>query len=216
MLIVDDASEDGSAEVAKHTANRDSRVRLTRVEYRIGGAEARNHAISEARGRYLAFLDADDFWMPYKLSRQLQFMKDVGAGFAYTGYEKCDEEGKRNDRIFIPPTLIHYKPLLRTCVIGCSTVILDRTVVGRRYMPLLPSGHDFALWLDILRDGYEAHGLPEPLTVYRERGGSLSANKLAKSRMTWHIYRQREGLGRMASTRLMASYAWNGFRKRLI
>ncbi len=216
LRLVDDASTDDSAAVARAHAAEDDRVHVTRLSRSGGGAAARNRAIREATGRYVAFLDADDWWRPAKLSTQLAFMEREGAAFAYTAYEKCAADGTLEGRIFTPPATVSHERLLRTCVIGCSTVMLDQAVLGRRYMPLLPSAHDFALWLDILREGYEAHGLPEPLTVYRERGGSLSANKLAKSRMTWHIYRERERLGRLDSMRLMASYAWNGLRKRLL
>ncbi len=182
----------------------------------VGSAMARNHAIRRARGRYIAFLDADDCWRPDKLAVQLAEMRAKDAAFGYTAYEKCDERSHRCGRYFYPPSTVDYRRLLRTCVIGCSTVILDTHRLGRRYMPPLRMAHDYALWLDILREGHIAHGCQHPLTVYRERRGSLSANKVSKSLAVWRIYRHREALDAARCMALMGTYAWNGLYKRFI
>jgi teichuronic acid biosynthesis glycosyltransferase TuaG len=216
MWVIDDASTDASLEVAQSHARMDRRIHVLRLDQRMGGAAARNEGIRRARGRYIAFLDADDWWHADKLAVQLLAMQQRGAAFMYSAYEKCNERGCCRGRLFIPPSSVDYRSLLRTCVIGCSTVMLDRRILGRRCMPRLPMAHDFALWLEILREGHVAYGCPEALTVYRERRGSLSANKLAKSVVGWWIYRQRESLGVMRSLGLMGSYAWNGLRKRFI
>lgn len=216
LLIIDDGSRDNSAAIAREHSVRDHRVRVERLASPSGGASARNRGLDLARGRYVAFLDADDQWRPTKLAQQLALMQSAGACFTYTAYEKASEDGRLSGRVYRPPPSVTYAALLRACVIGCSTVMLDRNVLGPRRFPELRRSHDFALWLDILRDGHEALAVPEPLTVYRVRRGSLSANKLAKYIGTWHIYRRHERLGLLVSVRMMASYAWHGFRKHLI
>lgn len=216
LWIVDDASRDRSTEIAISHAREDSRIGMVHLQESVGGALARNHAIRRARGRYIAFLDADDWWRPDKLAVQLADMRAKAAAFGYTAYEKCDERSHRCGRFFHPPCTVDYATLLRTCVIGCSTVMLDTHCLGKRYMPPLAMAHDYALWLEILREGHIAHGCPSPLTIYRERRGSLSANKVSKSLMVWRIYRHREALDTSRCMALMSSYAWNGLYKRFI
>ncbi|MDZ7736230.1 MAG: glycosyltransferase family 2 protein [Gammaproteobacteria bacterium] len=214
-IIVDDASSDHSPAIARQYADVDTRIRVEHLAAPRGGAAARNHALKLARGHYIAFLDADDWWRANKLSSQHAFMERHAIPFSFTAYEKTDKTGRLNNRIFHPPPTVDYRALLKTCPIGCSTVMLERAALGGRTMPDLPRSHDYALWLEILRDGHIAQALQEPLTVYRERVNSLSGNKLAKWLMAWHIYRRREGLGRGASLALMAAYACHGLRKRL-
>lgn len=216
LLIVDDASTDDSAKVVMAYARSDQRIRLWQLPASQGGAGARNHAIRQARGRYVAFLDADDWWRRDKLSVQLAFMSGSALSFCYTAYEKTDEAGNLSARVFRPPLEASYSMLLRSCVIGCSTVMLDSEILGQRLFPSLVRSHDYALWLDILREGHRAAGLGEPLTIYREHNASLSSNKLSKLQLAWYIYRRREGLNPLTSFLLLLSYIYNGLRKRSI
>src|SRR6266851_7774264 len=83
MLVVDDCSPDGTAGVVASMAAEDSRIVLLRHERNGGPAAARNTALASARGRYIAFLDGDDLWLPAKLERQLAFMTERGAAISF-------------------------------------------------------------------------------------------------------------------------------------
>ena len=74
MIIVDDCSSDASVEKIMLLSNIDSRIRIIKLEENHGAAEARNIALEDANGSFIAFLDADDFWEPLKLERQINFM----------------------------------------------------------------------------------------------------------------------------------------------
>jgi teichuronic acid biosynthesis glycosyltransferase TuaG len=191
LLIIDDASDDATLMLATGLAAADGRIKVLSQTHNSGAAQARNRGILAARGLYIAFLDADDLWMPRKLERQISFMRRSGAVFSYTGFWR-EAAGKRR-LVHIPPQVDHGQ-LLRGNVIGCLTAIYDSAALGKVLMPDLRMRQDYALWLKILRLTPQAHGLPEPLAVHRRRAGSLSAGAWAGLRATWRMYREAENL----------------------
>lgn len=92
-IVVDDGSTDGTA--AYLASVDDPRVRLLRREHTGNVAAGRNAGAAAARGRYLAFLDHDDLWLPEKLESQLAVMRDTGTRWSYTDLEHCDADGAR-------------------------------------------------------------------------------------------------------------------------
>jgi teichuronic acid biosynthesis glycosyltransferase TuaG len=216
LLVVDDGSTDGSPALIERLVAGDSRVSLRHTAGGRGAAEARNLALANAGGRYIAFLDADDLWLDNKLERQLAFMHRQEAYFSYTAYEKTDAGGRRsNRRINVPPSLEH-RLLLKGCPIGCSTVMIDTVRTGPVRMPLMYRSQDYACWLELVRRHGPAAGLNEVLSIYREHRGSLSANKFRKLKAAWRIYREQELLSWCHAAANLAAYATHGLRKRLI
>ena len=134
IVVVDDASTDQSVLIVNTLINSDSRIRLLQRKENKGAASARNLAISGAKGRYIAFLDCDDKWLPGKLSTQLEFLTRTGAAFCFTAYERVDEAGMFLDSVGVPHQLT-YKELLKTNYIGCLTAIYDTKVFGKVFMP---------------------------------------------------------------------------------
>src|SRR5690606_3052019 len=144
-----------------------------------GAAVARNTAIARSSGRYVAFCDADDLWLPSKLERQLEFASATGSPLTFTSYAKIHGGAevdatawKGSERVVHSRDPVTYRDLRRQNFIGCSTAMYDAEVFGRRPMPLIDRRQDFALWLDLLRDGAVARGLDEVLVLYREGGRS--------------------------------------------
>lgn len=196
LLLVDDCSTDDSRQKIRSCMQEDSgQIRLIEKKHNEGAAGARNTGIDAARGRYIAFLDADDLWMPDKLSKELAFMKERQAAFAFTAYEFGDRDGKGTGKIVsVPPELTYFKALSRT-VIFTTTVLLDTEKTGRDLirMPDIKS-EDTATWWKILRNGFTAYGLDEVLAIYRRPANSLSSNKLEAIRRIWNLYRKQEHL----------------------
>ena len=91
MLIIDDGSIDNSINIVKGYVKRDKRIKLIEKEKNQGAAITRNIGIKESIGRYIAFLDSDDLWMPTKLEDQIIFMTNNKAVLSYSSYEKIDE-----------------------------------------------------------------------------------------------------------------------------
>ncbi|MDQ2069900.1 glycosyltransferase family 2 protein [Natronospira bacteriovora] len=216
MLVVDDGSSDGSRAILSELAAGDERIRCLDSGGVAQAAVARNTGLAAMRGRYVAFIDADDFWLPGKLERQLELMERQGAWFSFTAYEKVDEHGRRAGRQVRVPDSVDHERLLGGCVIGCSTVVIDTQQTGTFQMPVYRRGQDYACWLRLLRNHGEARGLDEVLACYREHRGSLSFNKLAKAAANWRIFRDQEELGILRAMHCMARYAAHGVRKRLI
>ncbi|MER2507178.1 glycosyltransferase family 2 protein [Amaricoccus sp.] len=193
MLLIDDGSTDGSAALAAGFAAADPRIQALAQESHLGTAAARNRGIAAARGRYVAFLDADDLWRPEKLARQLAFMAAGGHVFAFSAYRRMDEAGRPLGVVGVPAR-VGYEDLLRDNVIGCLTAIYDARALGPVEMPPLVRRQDFGLWLRLLKLTPHAHGQDEVLADYRVRPGSLSRNKFAAARDNWRLYREVEAL----------------------
>ncbi len=196
LILVDDCSTDDSrAKIDACMASGDNRIRLIAKEQNEGAARARNAGIEAARGRYIAFLDADDLWMEDKLEKELAFMRDKQAAFVFTAYEFGDENGRPTGKVVhVPPALTYFKALSRT-VIFTTTVLLDTEKTGHELikMPEVKS-EDTATWWKILRNGFTAYGLDQVLAIYRRPAKSLSSNKLEAVRRIWNLYRRQEKL----------------------
>lgn len=195
MLIIDDGSTDGGRALAEALAAGDPRLRVLGWAARRGAAAARNAGIKAARGRVIAFLDADDRWWPRKLEVQLGYMEATGAPFTFAAMRRIDAAGRPLGLVGAPARVDHAQ-LLMGNVIPCQTAAYDRLHYGRVEMPALARRQDYGLWLTLLARGGEAHGLPEVLADYRVRPGSLSADKLQAAAATWRVYREVAGLGR--------------------
>ena len=199
LILVDDASPDDSAKLIQSMIDEKSteteRIRLIRKEKNEGAAKARNTGIALAQGRYIAFLDADDIWFPDKLEKELAFMKQKRAGFAFTAYEFGDENAKGTGKTVMVPEQLTYRRALSRTVIFTTTVIFDTKVIPEKLirMPEVES-EDTATWWKILRAGYTAYGLNEVLAIYRRPEKSLSSNKFVAMKRIWNLYRKEEKL----------------------
>ena len=192
MMIVDDCSTDRTAEIVKSYAEKDSRIHLTVLDTNQGSAITRNTAMDQSKGRYIAFLDSDDLWLPEKLEKQLIFMQDNGIAFSFTQYVRMNEDGIDTGAISTAPATVTYEDLMKRCVIGCLTVMLDRERIGERRMVNIRTRQDYAFWLEITRNGHFAYGLPEVLARYRLVGNSISSNKWKAAKRNWYVFREVE------------------------
>lgn len=209
MILVDDCSTDSSVAVARTFTNRDSRIKLIQLPENLGAAVARNKAIENAQGRYIAFLDSDDLWLPDKLETQLKFMKEKDIAFSYSGYNKIGDQGQSLGLMGVPKR-VNYDQLLKCCVIGCLTAMYDAHKLGKVYMPLIRKRQDFGLWLRLLKRVDYAYGIQRPLAQYRVRPGSISAKKSNAAAYTWRLYREVEKLNLFKASYYFIHYALLG------
>ncbi len=175
LVLVDDCSKDSSSEIIEKFRNSDDRIRYIKLEKNSGAAISRNTGIKNANGRFIAFVDSDDLWEETKLEKQIEYMLRENIGFSFTSYRYMRENGEKTNKVAKAPKKIDYEGLLKNTIIGCSTVVLDRKIIGDFEMPLVKRGQDTATWLKILRTEKYAYGIEEPLVNYRIVGNSLSS-----------------------------------------
>ena len=179
LLVCDDGSTDKSLEVVRALAKVDSRISVLRNTGPKGAAGARNTCLSNATGRYIAFLDSDDEWLPLKLEKQIKFMENTKSSFVFGYCENISEDGKFLSIIKGPMEVPFWK-LIFCNFIPCLTVIYDAQILGKVEQPCITRSNDFALWLSILKHNkcVQARCYPEIVARYRVNTYGLSANKL--------------------------------------
>jgi teichuronic acid biosynthesis glycosyltransferase TuaG len=212
LLIAEDCSPDDTREVVRQWAETDPRIRLIALEKNGGPAAARNAALEQAKGRWLAFLDSDDVWLPAKLERTLAFAKANNAAFAFTGFRRMSSDGGTVGRYIEAPPRLSYRQLLGNTAIATSTVVLDATRVGTIRMKKTYYD-DFDCWLQVTKKGLAAHGLDEDLMRYRVLEKSVSRNKRRSAGKVWAAYRHVEKLSWPESAWYFAQYAVRGLIK---
>ena len=211
MILVDDVSADNSVAVIK--GFHDERIKLIELEKNSGPAVARNTAILQAKGQYIAFLDSDDLWLPEKLEKQLAFIQQKKCAIVHSAYEIMDAEGNKTGKIISAPEKLTYNQLLNYNYIGCLTGMYDTEKTGKVFMPDIPKRQDYGLWLAILRMGHTAYFQNEVLAMYRTGRASVSSNKAATASYNWKILREIEGLPLWKAAWHFAVYTFLGFKK---
>lgn len=178
LIVCDDSSTDNSLNIAREYEANDSRISVIMNRYKKGAAGARNTCLDVAEGRYIAFLDADDLWLPSKLSLQIDLMVRNDYSFVYSYYEVMSEDG-----VFVSncmtPSSVNSSLMKLYNFIPCLTVVYDSHVIGKVYQPDIPKRNDYALWLKILNSGKvnRAYCLPLNTAHYRANSYGLSSNK---------------------------------------
>jgi teichuronic acid biosynthesis glycosyltransferase TuaG len=214
MIIADDCSTDSTREVIQAFIDRGYNIKLLPLKDPHGAARTRNAALHSARGRFIAFLDADDLWLPEKLETQVNFMQTNGYAFTYTAYEAFyDKIPDKRKTINVPPSITHRR-YLRNTIIGCLTVMIDRSLTGHVEMPDIRSSHDMALWLQLLKH-QPAYGIQKVLARYRILPDSNTSRKWKAATDVWTVYRRIEKLGFCSAIFNFAGYLFNAVWKRI-
>ena len=193
LIVVDDCSTDNTDEVIKPYLT-DGRIKYYKNEKNSGAAVSRNHALREAKGKWIAFLDSDDLWMPDKLEKQIRYMEMNGYHFSYTNYSEINAEGQRNGVTVTGPKRVTKTGMFNYCWLGCLTVMYDAETVGLIQIADIKKNNDYAIWLKVCKKA-DCYLLNEELALYRRgRQGSISTQSIKKL-IGWHYKLHKEADG---------------------
>jgi teichuronic acid biosynthesis glycosyltransferase TuaG len=196
-IIVDDCSTDGTREFVLSLAAADARVRPILLPGNIGPVAARNAGVAAARGKYLAFLDADDLWHADKLARQVALMEDTRSAMSFTDYRHMAADGRKVGGRIRGPSRISLRVHYATRFLCCSSIMVSRELAPEFAFPgIAPAvrAEDFIAWASIIRRHGAARRCPHDLVRYRLLPESRSAAKLRAVQSVWHLYRTVEAM----------------------
>ncbi|MBE6126839.1 MAG: glycosyltransferase family 2 protein [Erysipelotrichaceae bacterium] len=211
MIVVDDCSTDDSFEIVKSYGC--EKIRLLHNDKNMGAAYSRNRALREADGDYVAFLDADDWWAPEKLERQLKFMQDLQIAFSCTAYYRMRVNGTRV--IITAPYIMSHKRMKKCSYVGCLTAMYDRHKVGLiQVEETIRKRNDYAMWLQVSQR-FDCYFLADPLAYYRVRENSLSrVSDFSLLRSHKYLFRKQMKYSWIHSWFCAVRNGYNSYRKR--
>lgn len=211
VIVVSDRSPDNLDAVLTRYSD-DKRVIYLKNEKNLGAAESRNRGVRNAKGEFIAFLDADDSWVPDKLQKQLAVMKESDAVLCATARQLLTPEGVPTGKVIGVKETITYRDLLKHNSINCSSVLIRRDVALEFPMHSDDTHEDYIMWLEVLKKYHFAKGIDQPLLNYRLSNTGKSGSKLHSAKMTYQVYRK-VGFSSLAASALFCRYALHGIWK---
>ena len=199
MIISDDCSTDDTFKVIEPYLNSDARIKYICNDKNSGAAITRNNALRVAQGRWIAFLDSDDLWMPAKLEQQIAFMESNGYAFSYHEYEEISEAGEPLGVYVSGKRRVGKFDMFACCWPGCLAVMYDTTRIGLIQINDVRKNNDTAMWLKVVRKA-DCYLLKSNLARYRRRQGSITPPSITE-RILWHyrLFRDAEQMGVVGS-----------------
>ena len=212
LIIINDSSSDNTKDIIENYQQKDNRVLLIDHSKNQGVSVSRHDGLTSARGKWIAILDSDDAWEKDKLEKQIHRQQETSGELIYTGSAFMDTDGNVLKWKLQVPLTIQYKDLLKQNIISNSSVLVERTLYEKYFSYGDQMHEDYAIWLQLLRDGYKAYGVNEPLLIYRIDGQSKSGNKTKSALMNWNTYKY-VGLNLFQRCRFMFFYLVRGVHK---
>lgn len=212
LLLIDDCSNDNTLHIVSSYLKIHQNIKILKNESNLGAALSRNKGIQHAKGDYIAFLDADDVWLPHKIEMQLQFMQSENIEVCFSSYNLMDEQSKSLHKTVKALPVLSYAKLLKSNYVGNLTGIYNAKVLGKIQSPNLRKRQDWLLWLAAIKaSGQPAKSIQEPLAFYRLRKGSMSSNKIKLLKYNYLVYRKGLGFSALQSVKSMFVFLYEHF-----
>jgi teichuronic acid biosynthesis glycosyltransferase TuaG len=215
LIIIDDCSDDRTYEYLCNKYKDVPSIRIFQNEVNSGAGVTRNKGLEKASAKIIAFVDADDVWLPQKLEIQSIHMRQHNSAIVHSSYSFIDEDGKSIlGRVTASPK-VDLNSYMRNTEIGMSTSLINRELVGDFSFDAMRTRQDTKLWLTLLEKGFISEGISEVLVRYRIRSGQISGNKLEIAWRTLNLYWMVDTLPTYIRLKNFFFYAVNGVLKRL-
>ena len=213
IIIIYDDEDQRDLFFLRTLIKRHKRIRLIINKKNLGAGLSRNKAIKMSKGKYVAFIDADDIWEKKKLEYQICFMRKNKFRITHTDYKIVDENENflslRKARDFM-----NYQSLLKSCNIGLSTVVLEKKILKNNLkFPKLKTKEDFVLWLLLLKDKNSIMSLNLSLTKWKKVKYSLSSSIFQKLTDGFKVYNYYMKFNKLKSTYLLICLCFNYLKK---
>ena len=187
IIIIYDGNESSIKKSLKDIQKKNKKIKLIFNHKRIGAGLSRNKGIKKSKGQFLAFIDSDDVWKKNKIEKQINFMKKNKFNLTHTSYNIINFFGKKIGNRAAEN--LDYNKLIRSCDIGLSTVIINKSVLKPDILfPNLTTKEDYVFWLKLSRNGSSFFGLKKNLTDWRDTPKSLSKSVFQKLFDAFSVY----------------------------
>ena len=188
IIIIYDDEDHSDLKFIKKLKNVDDRIKIIVNKKSFGAGRSRNIGINMSKGKFIAFLDADDLWKKNKVELQLEYMIKNNFEISHTNYEIL-KINKKDKKVMRARMIENYKDLLFSCDIGLSTVMLKKKLISKNcQFPNLKTKEDFVLWLMILKKNVKIGSLDKNLTTWRKLNNSLSSSVLQRLKDGFTLY----------------------------
>ena len=187
------------------------KIKIIKNSKNLGAGVSRNIGIKNSSGKFFAFIDADDLWLPKKLDKQISFMTKNNIEFCFCGYQK--KLLNKNIEVKTDKNELNYNDLINSNVIGLSTVVLKKNIIEENLFPKLKTQEDYAAWLKLIKKN-KAYNLQETLVIWNKSSNSLSSNFFQKISDAFKVYYFYENFSIIKSIYCLIKLSLNSLRRK--
>ena len=213
LIIIDNGSKDNTVNHIYKFQKSSKKIRLIHNLHNRGAGYARNIGLEISKGKYIAFLDSDDFWDITFLEKMINFSEKNNFYFVYCPYFLLKKEVNILNTVLPKATV---KNILLSNPLSCLTVLIEKQKINYQFDINLRTHEDIDLWIKIIKNYGCAYSFNMPLAFYRQRKNSLSSNKLKNAIDRFNFLKQRMGFNYIKTIYYFIKYVFYGINKYFI